>query len=166
MIRLYRHVTISVIFSAILMIICLVVIAKAFSGISDSYGTIKTSRAIKNDPNSLKADITILESRKEGLESELSQLESLQIPELELFSEIAKKHGLKLTGVHLKAQSVLKDEQGKKYQLTFTGRLTSALNALDYIENNLILAFESIKLTANESNEKHIDLSMFIIIPE
>lgn len=152
--------------SIVLIITAFILIIYTYGDIAESLSIIETSRSIKNNPRSLESDILTLSNYRTKLQGQLKRIENMQYPDLEDFSAIASQNGLKLTGVDLKSQQGLAESKGRRYALTFSGRITAALDALDYIEKNFILVMESINLHQNRANEKLVDLNLTITIPD
>ncbi|MFH2037172.1 MAG: hypothetical protein ABIJ45_12275 [Candidatus Zixiibacteriota bacterium] len=151
----------------LLIIICgYLVISYSYCSIVDSLSVIKRAKNIEENPGILKSEIDQLKRHKEGLSEQLDEWEKRELPLVDKFSEIAGKFGLTLTGLSRKGQSIIAKNEGQKYQLSFTGRITSTLNALDYIENKLILYIETITIKKNEIDDNHIDMTLLIFIPE
>jgi len=152
--------------SLLLLVAGFIVITESYSDVTESIAVIRNSEAIRSGPQALKDEIRDLERQKAELQSQVDRLENLQHPDLDLFSQIARENGIRLTGVNLRTGSPAKLTQGKEYLLVFTGRITSLLNALDNIENKILVAIESASLHANDANAELVDLNLLVRFPE
>jgi len=166
MISNYRHIILIITISVIFIIGGFWAINILYSDIIESLAVINYSQAIQKNPNGLQSDLVALDNLRANLQVELNGYESRKLPSLEILKDIAKKHDLKLIGIDLKRKLAIRQDQDKRYQLTFTGRITAVLNVLNQIENELILKIESIGIKANETNNKLVDFSILISIPE
>jgi len=161
-----RYTVLMISISIILTVCSFFIIAAAYSDIAESVVVIHDSRNIKSNPDALKSDIEMLEQRQRIFGSRLERISKLQQADLETFNSVSRQNGVKLTGVNLKEKSGLKNNPGKGYQLIFSGRITSILSTLHYIENNLAIIIESASIYSNEFNNDLVDLKLTIIIPD
>jgi len=162
----YRY-TISIIFVSIFIITFgFWMVGILYSDVAESIGVIETAQAIQKSPEMIQEELISLGNQKINLQNRLTKFENKKSPDLNEFQKIAKENDLKLTGVNLKRKMTVKQDQNKRYQLTFTGRITSALDALNQIENESILWIESINMVSNDADNKLIDFGIMISIPE
>jgi hypothetical protein len=123
------------------------------------------ARAIKDNPNILESEIITLKTHQNELQSRLSRYNNLKESSLDLFAQIAKDNNLKLTGIDEKNSRILQSETKKEYDLILSGRITSALNALDYIENNVLVSINGIRIMQDKNNEKLVNMPLRLSFP-
>jgi len=156
----------SLILSIVLIILGFHAIIELYADLAESVAVIEASRTVRNEPEALSAEIASLNRRKENLKARWKRYHQRQYTHLEAFSDIAGRHHLKLTGIRFESATALAPEQPTRYRLTLSGGLADALEALDHIENNLYVIFESIVLKANDNDHRMIDMNLTMRFPE
>lgn len=137
-----------------------------YGRILENYSEIKYARSIKENPSGLQYDIKALEKRLDALTTKLAKIEDLESPDLNHFEAIAKRHNLRLSEVNLKGKSNLSLSDKKGYTLVFTGGISNVLEALNYMENNLLMRFEYIKAGPDSKDNSVVNLEVSIILAD
>ncbi|SYZ73740.1 hypothetical protein TRIP_C60010 [Candidatus Zixiibacteriota bacterium] len=132
----------------------------SFSGIANAISASRLSSEIRANPQLWSSEIQTLKEHKADLEKRFKKTANLIVPDLQSFSKVAGKYGLKLVGVNLRGTSPGDKIAEQSYTLIFQGELTPLLDALDFVENNMRLKIESIALGPSQTRSNNLEMSL------